>query len=102
MVSARNNWTVGFDNLSYMSADMADTFCMMATGIAQGGRTLYTNDEEHVFNVIRPVIFNGIPTGLAERADLASRTIGLEVPPITNRLTEEELEETFERIWPST
>jgi hypothetical protein len=103
MVSARNNWIVGFDNLSYMSTDMADTFCMMSTGIASGTRAHYTNDEEHVFNVKRPVIFNGIPPDLAERADLASRTIGLLVPPLTiERLTEEELDEAFERIWPGT
>jgi hypothetical protein len=82
LVSARNNWAVGFDNLSWMSADWADTFCMIATGIASGTRAHYTNDEEHVFVVKRPILFNGIPTDLAERTDLASRAIGLEIPPL--------------------
>jgi hypothetical protein len=100
LISARNNWTVGFDNLSYMSVDMADIFCTLATGISLCTRAHYTNDEEHVFTVNRPAVFNGIPIDLAERTDLASRAIALEIPPITTRLSEEELEKKFLEIWP--
>jgi hypothetical protein len=100
LISARNNWTVGFDNLSYMSVDMADIFCTLATGISLGTRAHYTNDEEHVFTVNRPAVFNGIPIDLAERTDLASRAIALEIPPITTRLSEEELEKKFVESWP--
>jgi hypothetical protein len=100
LISARNNWVLGFDNMSYMTADWSDTLCMISTGISSGTRVHYTNDEEHVFSVKRPVIFNGIPTELAQRSDLASRTIKLEVLPITTRRTDEDLEEEFVKIWP--
>jgi putative DNA primase/helicase len=100
LIAARNNWTIGFDNLSWMSTDWADTLCMLATGIATGGRALYTDDEEHTFTVQRPVLFNGIPVDLTERSDLASRTIKLEIPEITKRRTEYDLEKEFEAIWP--
>ena len=100
LISARNNWAIGFDNLSGMSADWSDTLCMLATGIASGTRAHYTNDEEHVFTVQRPVVFNGIPADLIHRSDLASRAIKLEILPITSRRTERALEADFVRIWP--
>src|SRR5262245_46634524 len=100
MVSAKNNWTLGFDNFSWMSKDFADTFCMIATGISSGARALYTDDEEHTFTVRRPVIFNGIPGDLTERSDLARRTIKLEIPRIIQRRTKVDLEREFEKIWP--
>jgi hypothetical protein len=99
-IGATNNWTVGFDNVSVMSYEMADTLCMVATGISLGGRKLYTNDEEHVFTVQRPVLFNGIPGDLTQRGDFASRVIRLAAPRITKRRTEHELEEEFESVWP--
>ena len=100
LIAARNNWTIGFDNLSWMSKEWADTLCMLATGIATGGRALYTDDEEHTFTVQRPVLFNGIPVDLTERSDLASRTIKLEILPIIKRRTEYDLEKEFDTIWP--
>jgi hypothetical protein len=100
LIAARNNWTIGFDNFSWMSWEFSDTLCMIATGISSGTRTLYTDDEEHTFTVRRPVIFNGIPGDLTERSDLASRTIKLEIPRITKRRTKSDLEREFEAIWP--
>src|SRR5262249_55017219 len=58
------------------------------------------NDEEHVFTVQRPVLFNGIPMDLTERSDLASRTIKLQIVPMAVRRTEADLQEEFERVWP--
>jgi len=85
LIAAKNNWTIGFDNFSWMSGELSDTLCMIATGISSGARTLYTDDEEHTFTVRRPVIFNGIPGDLTERSDLASRTIKLEISRIVQR-----------------
>src|SRR5262249_46771418 len=93
LIAARNNWTIGFDNFSWMSGEFSDTLCMIAMGISSGSRTLYTDDEEHTFTVRRPVIFNGIPGDLTERSDLASRTIKLEIPRITKRRTKTSLEQ---------
>jgi len=100
LIAAKNNWTIGFDNFSWMSGEFSDTLCMIATGISSGARTLYTDDEEHTFTVRRPVIFNGIPGDLTERSDLASRTIKLEISRIVQRRTKSDLEREFEAIWP--
>jgi hypothetical protein len=99
LIAARNNWIVGFDNLSWMTRDFSDTLCMIATGISVSGRKLYTDDEEHTYTVRQPVIFNGIPD-VIEQSDLVSRTIKLEVPPLGQRRTKTDLEREFERIWP--
>jgi hypothetical protein len=100
LIAARNGWTVGLDNMSWMSAELSDLLCMLATGIATGTRAHYTNDEEHVYAVQRPALFNGIPTDLTERSDLASRTIKLQILPITRRRTEADLNMEFEEVWP--
>jgi hypothetical protein len=100
LIAARNGWTVGLDNVSWLTVEMSDVLCMISTGISSGTRAHYTNDEEHVYTVQRPVLFNGIPSELIERSDLASRTIKLQIPPIIERRTEAEIEEEFVRIWP--
>jgi hypothetical protein len=100
-IAARNNWTVGFDNLSWLSGAYSDALCSLSTGIATGKRAHYTNDEEHAFAVKRPALFNGIPVDLAQRSDLAQRTIRLATEPIRKRRPEAELKEEFEKIWPS-
>jgi hypothetical protein len=100
LIAAKNNWVIGFDNLSSLSGEWSDTLCMLSTGIATGARALYTDDEEHAFQVQRPALFNGIPGDLTERSDLASRIIKLEVPHIGKRRTEEDLGKEFEAIWP--
>ena len=84
MIAARNGWTVGLDNLSWMTAEWSDTLCMLSTGIASGTRAHYTNDEEHVYAVRRPVLFNGMPGDLTARSDLASRTIKLQIAASAN------------------
>jgi putative DNA primase/helicase len=101
-IGARNNHAVGFDNLSSMPANMADTLCKLSTGIAVGARRLYTDDEEHAFYAIRPILFNGIPTDLAERTDLATRVIRLYIPPIPAKLRrgDKELKAAFEEMGP--
>ena len=100
LLAAKNGWTVGLDNMSWMTAETSDILCMIATGIATGTRAHYTNDEEHVYDVQRPILFNGISGDLIERSDLASRTIKLQISPIAVRRTELDLGEEFERIWP--
>jgi hypothetical protein len=100
LVAARNGWTIGIDNLSWMTQEWSDTFCQLSTGIATGTRKHYTNDEEHVYEVTRPVLFNGIPENLIQRGDLASRVIKLDILPITTRRTDADLEAEFQRAWP--
>ena len=73
----------------------------MSTGGSYAARTLYTNTEETVFEIKRPVMINGI-SSLATNQDLVDRVISLELPPIgpKGRWTEQELEADFRLMWP--
>lgn len=83
LIAASSSLICTFDNLSGMSAELADDLCRLATGGGLGTRTLYTNDEETIFSVKRPVVFNGIEE-LTTRPDLASRCIMLTLKGITD------------------
>jgi hypothetical protein len=99
-IVVKNNWAVGFDNLSTLTGEWPDTLCTISTGVAVSTRKHYTNDEEHSYTVCRPLLFNGIPSDMTERADLASRTIQLDISPIVKRKSEAQIEEEFVAMWP--
>ncbi|HYT91311.1 MAG TPA: hypothetical protein VEL76_21545, partial [Gemmataceae bacterium] len=92
MIAAKNAWTVALDNLSYLPAWLSDALCRLATGGGFGTRELYTNDEEQLFDAMRPAILTGIEA-VATRPDLLDRSILLDLPeiPEEERKTEEEL-----------
>jgi hypothetical protein len=97
VIAANNSRVVAFDNLSRLSEGLSDALCRLATGGGFGGRKLYTDDEEALFNVQRPTILNGIEE-LATRGDLLDRGIGLTLPAIPDerRRTEAEFWRDFE------
>ena len=78
-VSAGCNRLVSYENLSHLSAVMQDAFCTLATGGGHAGRKFYTNDEEAIIDVKRPIICNSIPSVLT-RQDATDRSITLELP----------------------
>jgi hypothetical protein len=98
---AKNNPVLCFDNLSTISAYLADDLCRLATGGGLGGRKFYTNDGEATFNVRRPVLLTGI-NDVATRGDLADRTIvvRLEKIPEAGRRTDTEVREAFAEAQP--
>jgi hypothetical protein len=99
---AKNNAVLCFDNLSTISAYLADDLCRLATGGGLGGRRFYTNDSEATFNARRPVLLTGI-NDVATRGDLADRTIvvRLEKIPEAGRKTDADMREAFARAHPS-
>ena len=100
MVAATNGWVLGFDNLSYISADDSDALCRIATGGAFASRKLYTGREEEILEAARPVILNGI--AISQRPDLADRCIILTLPAMSPdlRRTENELEDRLREARP--
>jgi hypothetical protein len=72
MIAADSGWIITFDNLSYLRAGMSDAICRLATGGGFSTRELYSDDEERIFDVQRPVILNGIDE-LVTRSDLLDR-----------------------------
>jgi hypothetical protein len=81
MVGAKNNWLLAFDNLSHVTEWLSDALCRVSTGGGQANRENYTNGDEYLFDVMRPVAMNGIEE-LATRPDLADRTINVFLPSL--------------------
>jgi hypothetical protein len=82
MVAARNGWVQAYDNISKVTPEQADLLCRISTGIGYMKRALRTDAEPFIMEACRPQLLNGIPENLAERGDLATRTIVVELPTI--------------------
>jgi hypothetical protein len=102
MIAANNSWIVAYDNLSGLPPWLSDSLCSLATGGGFATRELYTDDEEKLFDAIRPVILNGI-SDVATRADLLDRSINLFLPsiPEEERRDEESFWPEFEAVRPN-
>ena len=101
VIAATNSWIVSFDNVSNLHNWFSDALCRIATGEGFGDRSLYTNSEETLMSVSRPIILNGIGD-FATRSDLLSRSIILRLPPIDEgkRREEEDFWLEFDGRWP--
>jgi energy-coupling factor transporter ATP-binding protein EcfA2 len=60
ILAARNGALVAFDNLSRINQDMSDALCRLATGAGFSKRRLYSDSDEIIVQVRRPVVINGI------------------------------------------
>lgn len=102
VIAANNGSVVALDNLSYLPDWLSDAICRLSTGGGFGTRTLYENDEETLFNSVRPVLLNGIEE-LATRGDLLDRSIIIYLPAIAKekRRSEAALWREFEQAHPS-
>jgi hypothetical protein len=78
-----------FDNVSGMSQATSDLLCLILTGGGHKDRLLYTNQEQSVMKLPRPVILNGI-SDYVHQSDLLSRGIPLELSEPEQLLTEAE------------
>lgn len=89
LIAANNSWVVAYDNLSGIPQWLSDALCRLATGGGFSTRELYTDTEEVILDLTRPVILNGIDH-LAERPDLADRAIILNLPRIAETARRDE------------
>lgn len=94
MIAAVHSHVMAFDNLSALPDWLSDAFCRLSTGGGFSTRMLFTDDEEQIFDAVRPVILNGIPD-FATRQDLVGRAIFLTLPTISS--TTRKAESTFWR-----
>lgn len=102
MIAASNGWIISLDNVSHIPIWLSDALCRLSTGGGFSTRELYTDDEEILIDVQRPVILNGIEE-LAVRGDLLDRSLILYLPPIPEdkRQTEDKLLRDFEAARPA-
>lgn len=96
-----NNYMPCFDNLDALSAEKSDMLCMAATGGAITKRTLYTDSDETILEIKRPIGINGINV-VATRPDLIDRSILLELERIRKdeRRTERSIWKSFDKDIP--
>ena len=80
-IAANNSWVASFDNVSTLQDWQSDALARLATGAGFGTRQLYSDDEETLIHVARPLILNGIG-GIVTRPDLMDRAIVVDLAAI--------------------
>ncbi len=102
MIAASNGAVLAFDNLSHVPAWLSDALCRLSTGGGFATRELYTDNEEVIFDAMRPVILTGIEE-LATRSDLLDRAVLLTLPtiPEDRRRTETQFWAAFDTAAPA-
>ena len=85
-----------FDNISYVNQDISDTLCGVATGTSLVNRKMYTDSDEVIYKVQRPVMLNGV-TEILSREDILDRSIPVSAQRIDRdeRLNENKLMNKF-------
>jgi hypothetical protein len=101
MIAANASWIIGLDNLSSVRDSFSDALCRISTGGGLGTRTLYSDDEETILDVKRPVLIASIADVL-RRGDALDRAIIVRLNPVSesDRRTEADINVDFESDWP--
>jgi hypothetical protein len=101
-IDGQSEYMLCYDNVSYLHPWLSDAFCRAATGGGIKTRKLYTDDEQTIFDICRPIGLNGIPD-FAENHDLLSRCLIVSQPtiPEDKRLDEQVLNERFALVRPA-
>lgn len=97
IISALNSRVVALDNLSGVPDWLSDGLCKLTTGAGFATRELYSNSDEVILSVTRPVMLNGI-VDFSNKGDLIDRSIFVTLEPISEeqRRTEGEIWSHFE------
>jgi len=100
-IGASNSRVLAFDNLSWIPDWLSDGLCRLSTGGGFATRQLYSDADEILFDLQRPVILNAIEE-LGGRGDLLDRSmlIALEQIPDEQRRTEREFWSAFNIAYP--
>lgn len=98
LVSAANTHCIVLDNLSGISADLSDCLCRLSTGGGHDVRALFTDNEQYLIELQKPIMCNGIDD-VATRPDLSERSLIINLPFITSsaRKSESQFWTEFER-----
>jgi hypothetical protein len=99
LIAAIRSWVLCYDNLSGVSVSLSDAMCRVATGGGLSKRALYSDDDEVIISVLRPILLNGIDA-IAERQDLADRLFLVRLGKFAKRRNERDLNREFENVAP--
>lgn len=99
-IAARNSHMVSLENLSHLPPQYQDALCVLATGGGYSARTLYTNAEETILELRKPIMLNGISV-IVTAQDLLDRCLHIDLPTIQSRALAGDIEERFEAAQPA-
>jgi len=88
------------DNISNISQEVSDLLCVLSTGGAHRKRSLYTDGDVHLSQIIKPLILTSV-TQEIRREDLLSRTVLVEIQSLEEKQTFSSLQEQFKSKLPS-
>jgi hypothetical protein len=99
VAASRANHIVAYDNLSSLPQWLSDALSMIATGGGYEARQLFTDYDEVLVRMRRPIILNGIENP-AISADLLDRSLLVGMKPISKdvRRSEEEINADLEGL----
>ncbi|MBL0719852.1 hypothetical protein JI742_08115 [Piscinibacter sp. Jin2] len=99
-IAARNSHMVSLENLSHLHQPYQDALCVLATGGGYSARTLYTNAEETILELRKPIVLNGISV-IVTAQDLLDRCLHIDLPTIHSRELAGDMEARFETAQPA-
>ncbi|NDL69340.1 toprim domain-containing protein [Vreelandella alkaliphila] len=94
-ISGGANHIVSIENVSHLTPQLQDALCVVATGGGFAKRKLYSDADETVITLKRPIMLNGIVASVTQQ-DLVSRTLTVELPVLSDAQSKDQLEEQFE------
>ena len=71
-IAANNSWVLSYDNVSHLPDWLSNALCTISTGGGHATRTLYTDQDEMLFDAMRPAILNGVENFITKH-DLSDR-----------------------------
>ena len=100
-IAANNGHVIVYDNLSSIPPWLSDALCRIATGGGYATRQLYSDTDEVLLSVQRPIILTSIDN-VIERGDLADRSMNPVLEQIADdrRRTEAHMKVAFEASHP--
>ncbi len=101
VIAAARSWVQTFENVSRLERGLSDAICRLSTRGGLAKRALYTDDDEVVIDVQRPVIVTSINEVTTE-SDLLDRAVLVELAPIEQQgQTERSFWASFDRAYPT-
>ncbi len=99
-VSAHGRHALTIDNVSFITDDLSDDLCRIATGAGFEKRKLYTDNDTVSYTGARPLILNSILSTIVGRGDLLDRAIVVNYLPIAKYKAKDDIDKNLKDVLP--
>lgn len=94
----KQHYVSHYDNISHLTNEISDVFCIASTGGGMDNRRKYTDEESHIMSFKHCVILNGIKLAI-KKPDLLDRSILIKLKRVKAK-DEIEINEGFQEALP--